>query len=129
MAYFGTILIEEDVADTSSPAHWDIARDLQENPDRVLYPTDDFITWMNHGNSKGLERHTGQDLYREPIKVGVAKKKWMSRMVHDEDRRTKILESLAFERWIASYLLDDSLTLDPREAAMSIRDKYTGPKE
>ena len=128
MPYIPKIRLEE-LDYTQDLEHWEIARDLEANPGRLLYPTDDYIHWMDFEQSEAIEPLIGHGIFRNPIKVGIAKKKWLDRMARSEEERSAVLESLAFERWIANHLLTDSLTLDAREAARHISDKYTGPKE
>ena len=116
--------------DTTS-LHWDIARDLRQKPNRLLYPTDDFWDLLTH---EGRSSFTYQKL--EPLSRPITVKEFLDKEEkiymrggsYPRSLKSSNAEDMELERHIADLLIEGWITLDPREASMSIRDKYTGPK-
>ena len=116
------------------PEDWEIARDIRKNPDRVFYPTDDFIEWLD-----GLDRRAwgrivdSYEVARQPFTIKTFKDRYIGRTTQGRGLapadETELYESLYLERQLGHMLQEGYLTTDPREAAMYIRDKYTGPKD
>ena len=118
-----------------------VAKQLRANPDWVLYPTDDFF--------EAEERYVGpyigiwKNLYgfnRQPRTVKQSVDRLIDNRIGyydsiDPSSPTSVRlardthEGFWPETELASSIVSGLYTLDPREAAMHIRDKYTGPKE
>ena len=128
-----------------------VAKQLKANPDWVLYPTDDLFAEKEeiegrareHGILQGAAdywRHT-DGFMEKPHTVkkateryiqgrwGFAPARYESQIEEHPKIAALVHEGLWPETEIAANLLDGMYTLDPREAAMHISDKYTGPKD
>ena len=116
------------------PIEWEIARDIRKNPGRVFYPTDDFIEWLD-----GLDRSAWGSIVdsykvaRQPFTVKTFKDHYIGWVTQGRGLvpadETELYESLYLERQLGHMLEEGYLTTDPREAALHIQDKYTGPKD
>ena len=126
-----------------------LAKQLREDPDLVLYPTEHYfevkemftspehmeygmgIAWINLKGfmgkpitvKKAVEEHI---LSRYPIYM--PKDLWKE--VEEYPKlATNIYEGYWPETEIAAGIIQDFYTLDPREAAIPFRDKYVGPRD
>ena len=121
-----------------------LAKQLRANPDWILYPTDDFFEekekFKNHPIGDYWRRAYG--FMERPMTVKRAVEEfilgrypiaprdmWSDIDTYHPTAAKHIHEGLWPETELAAGLLGEHYTLDAREAARHISDKYTGPRE
>jgi len=121
-----------------------LAKKLRANPSWMLYPTDDFF----EDKEKYENSHIGgywsaaYGFMEKPMTVKKAVERYIGGrfnvapkyMLSELDKFYPSVskdyhEGLWPETEIANDIFRGVYTTDPREAAMHIRDKYTGPKD
>ena len=128
-----------------------LAKQLRSNPDWMIYPTDDFFAQKEEVEEGARKAKIFKDaaehwkwivgFMEKPHTVKKAIEVYIQRRwgfapayyKSDIERHPKIAalvyEGLWPETEIAANLLEGIYTLDAREAARHISDKYTGPKD